>query len=210
MRLVVGLGNPGSEYERHRHNVGFMAVDAIHGHFRFGPWKRRFQGLVAEGLVDGEKALLLKPQTYMNLSGQAVGEAIRFYKLIPDQVIVFHDELDVAPGRVRVKQGGGHGGHNGLRSIDDHIGKDYWRVRVGIGHPGSKEQVTGWVLSGFTKTEQTWLDPLLDAFARELPLICGGQAEKYASRIAALTAPPKPPKADKPAKQAKPDPAPDA
>ncbi len=197
MRLVVGLGNPGSEYERHRHNVGFMAVDAFHGRYGFGPWKRRFQGLVAEGTIDGDKSLLLKPQTFMNLSGQSVGEAIRFYKLIPDQVVVFHDELDIAAGRIRVKQGGGHGGHNGLRSIDDHIGKDYWRVRIGIGHPGAKELVHGWVLSNFSKAEQAWLDPLLGALAAELPLICGGQAEKYASRVAALTTPPKPPKAPK-------------
>lgn len=205
MRLVVGLGNPGPEYERHRHNVGFMAVETFHRRYGFGPWKRRFQGLVAEGQIEGERALLLKPQTFMNLSGQSVGEAIRFYKLIPDQVAVFHDELDLAPGRIRVKQGGGHGGHNGLRSIDDHIGKDYWRVRIGIGHPGSKEQVNGWVLSSFSKTEQAWLDPLLDALAAGLPLLCAGQGDRYASRVTALTAPPKSAKAEKPMGTAKPD-----
>lgn len=211
MRLVVGLGNPGSEYERQRHNVGFMAVDAFHRRYGFAPWKRRFQGLAAEGQIDGEKALLLKPQTFMNLSGQSVGEAIRFYKLIPDQVVVFHDELDLSPGRIRVKQGGGHGGHNGLRSVDDHIGKDYWRVRIGIGHPGAKELVHGWVLSNFSKAEQAWLDPLLDALTAELPLLCAGHGERYASRIAALTAPPKPPKAPKAAKpDTKPDTPPDA
>ena len=203
MRLVVGLGNPGPEYERHRHNVGFMAVDTIHRRYGFGPWKRRFQGLVAEGNVGGERIYALKPQTFMNLSGQSVGEALRFYKLIPDQTIVFHDELDVAAGKVRVKQGGGHGGHNGLRSIDDHIGKDYWRVRIGIGHPGAKELVHGWVLSNFAKAETTWLDPLLDALADEFPLLCQREHEKYATRIALLTQPPKgpkaPPKGTKPA-----------
>ncbi|WP_114394291.1 aminoacyl-tRNA hydrolase [Oleisolibacter albus] len=194
MRLVVGLGNPGPEYERHRHNVGFMAVDELHRRHGFGPWKKRFQGLIAEGSIAREKSWLLKPQTFMNLSGQAVGEAMRFYKLIPDQVIVFHDELDVVPGKIRVKRGGGHGGHNGLRSIDDHIGKDYWRVRVGIGHPGSKEKVQGWVLSNFAKADESWLPTLLDMLAAEFPLMAAGEAEKYASRIALLTAPPKPPK----------------
>lgn len=200
MRLVVGLGNPGAEYERHRHNVGFMAVDELHRRYGTAPWRKRFQGLVAEGSVNGERLYLLKPQTFMNLSGQSVGEALRFYKLIPEQLIVFHDELDVAAGKVRVKQGGGHGGHNGLRSIDEHVGKDYWRVRVGIGHPGTKEQVHGWVLSNFAKADEAWLPALLDALAKEFPLMAKGEGEKYASRIAHLTAPPKPPKAVKPAK----------
>ncbi|MFC7333397.1 aminoacyl-tRNA hydrolase [Rhodocista pekingensis] len=197
MRLVVGLGNPGPEYERQRHNVGFMAVDLLHRRYGFGPWKRRFQGLTAEGSVAGEKVLLLKPATFMNLSGQAAGEAMRFYKITPDQVLVFHDELDLPPGRVRVKRGGGHGGHNGLRSLDDHVGKDYWRIRIGIGHPGSKERVTGWVLSNFAKAEEQWLEPLLDALVAEAPLLVAGEPEKYASRIALLTQPPKPPKPPK-------------
>ncbi|WP_119678043.1 aminoacyl-tRNA hydrolase [Indioceanicola profundi] len=200
MMLVVGLGNPGPEYERHRHNVGFMAVDDVHRRFGFSPWRRRFQGLSAEGTVGGEKILALKPQTFMNLSGQAVGEAMRFYKMIPDQVVVFHDELDLPAGRIRVKRGGGHGGHNGLRSIDDHIGKDYWRVRVGIGHPGSKEKVHGWVLSNFAKSDEAWLEPLLDAMTREFPLVAAGEPEKFASRVALLIQPPKPPKAPKAAK----------
>lgn len=200
MRLLVGLGNPGPEYERHRHNVGFMAVDDIHRHFGFGPWKKRFQGFVAEGLAGGEKCFLLKPQTFMNLSGQSVGEAMRFYKLIPDQVIVFHDELDVAPAKIRVKQGGGHGGHNGLRSIDDHIGKDYWRVRIGIGHPGDKDRVHGWVLGNFAKADESWLPKLLETLTGELPTLVKGEPEKYASRVASLTQPPKPPKAPKPPK----------
>lgn len=200
MMLVVGLGNPGPEYERHRHNVGFMAVDDVQRRFGFSPWRRRFQGLSAEGTVGGEKILALKPQTFMNLSGQAVGEAMRFYKMIPDQVVVFHDELDLPAGRIRVKRGGGHGGHNGLRSIDDHIGKDYWRVRVGIGHPGSKEKVHGWVLSNFAKSDEAWLEPLLDAMTREFPLVAAGEPEKFASRVALLIQPPKPPKAPKAAK----------
>lgn len=198
MRLLVGLGNPGPEYERHRHNVGFMAVDDLHGRHGFGPWKRRFQGLVAEGLVGGEKCFALKPQTFMNLSGQSVGEAMRFYKLIPEQVIVFHDELDVAPARIKVKQGGGHGGHNGLRSIDDHIGKEYWRVRIGIGHPGDKDRVHGWVLGNFAKADEAWVPKLLDALTAELPLLVKGHPEKYASRVASLLAPPKPEKPTKP------------
>jgi PTH1 family peptidyl-tRNA hydrolase len=192
MKLVVGLGNPGPDYARHRHNIGFMAVDRLADRFRLGPWKKRFQGLTAEGTVEGEKVYALKPQTFMNLSGQSVGEAMRFYKLIPDQVIVLHDELDLPPSRVRVKQGGGHGGHNGLRSIDEHIGKDYWRVRLGIGHPGAKELVNGYVLSNFAKAEETWVDQLLDAAAAEFPLLCQAQAEKYMTRLAMLVQPPKP------------------
>lgn len=199
MRLLVGLGNPGPEYERHRHNVGFMAVDEIHRRYGFGPWKKRFQGMVAEGLAAGEKCFLLKPQTFMNLSGQSVGEAMRFYKLTPADTIALHDELDVAAGKIRVKQGGGHGGHNGLRSIDDHIGKDYWRVRIGIGHPGDKDRVHGWVLGNFAKADEVWLSKLLDVLAAELPLLVKGEPEKYASRVASLTAPPKPPKPEKPA-----------
>lgn len=202
MRLLVGLGNPGPEYERHRHNVGFMAVDEIHGRYGFGPWKRRFQGLVAEGIVGGNKCFLLKPQTFMNLSGQSVGEAMRFYKLTQADTIVLHDELDVAPAKIRVKQGGGHGGHNGLRSIDEHIGKEYWRVRIGIGHPGDKDRVHGWVLGNFAKADEAWLSKLLDVLAGELPLLITGEPEKYASRVASLTAPPKPPKAEKAEKPA--------
>ncbi|MDR9393688.1 MAG: aminoacyl-tRNA hydrolase, partial [Roseovarius sp.] len=135
MQLFVGLGNPGAKYERNRHNIGFMALDRIAADHGFAAWRQRFQGQLAEGRLDGDKMLLLKPQTYMNLSGQSVGEAMRFFKLGPNDVTVFHDELDLAPGKVRVKQGGGHAGHNGLRSIHQHIGADYRRVRLGIGHP---------------------------------------------------------------------------
>ncbi|MEA1675617.1 aminoacyl-tRNA hydrolase [Nitrospirillum sp. BR 11163] len=193
MRLVVGLGNPGPEYAHHRHNVGFMAVDEIAQRHRFGPWKKRFQGLITEGQIGPEKIYLLKPQTFMNLSGQSVGEAMRFYKMTPDQVIVLHDELDLPPGKLRAKKGGGHGGHNGLRSIDDHIGKDYWRVRLGIGHPGDKNLVHGWVLSNFAKAEQTWLVPFLDAVVSDFNLMADGEPEKFQSRVALVTQPAKPP-----------------
>lgn len=191
MRLVVGLGNPGPEYARHRHNIGFMAVDDLARRHGFGPWKKRFQGLIAEGQIGPEKTYLLKPQTFMNLSGQSVGEAMRFYKVTPEQVIVLHDELDLPPGKLRAKKGGGHGGHNGLRSIDDHIGKDYWRVRLGIGHPGDKALVHGWVLSNFAKADESWLPAFLDAVTADFPLMAAGQAEKFQSHIALVTQPPK-------------------
>src|SRR5690606_38412019 len=141
-----GLGNPGSQHAANRHNVGFMAADAIARRHSFSPWSKKFRGLVAEGTLGGEKVLLLKPQTFMNLSGQSVGEALRFYKLEPAALAVLYDELDLAPGKVRVKSGGGHGGHNGIKSIDQHVGRDYRRVRIGIGHPGAKELVQNYVL----------------------------------------------------------------
>ncbi|OHC47223.1 MAG: aminoacyl-tRNA hydrolase, partial [Rhodobacteraceae bacterium GWF1_65_7] len=149
MRIWVGLGNPGGKYAGNRHNIGFMALDRIAADHGFGPWRRAFQGLVAEGRLGSEKLVLLKPETFMNLSGQSVGEALRFYKLTPDDLTVFHDELDLAPGRLRVKTGGGHAGHNGLRSIHAHVGEAYHRVRLGIGHPGHKDAVAGYVLHDF-------------------------------------------------------------
>ncbi|HEU0018312.1 MAG TPA: aminoacyl-tRNA hydrolase, partial [Methyloceanibacter sp.] len=161
MKLFVGLGNPGAEYAFNRHNVGFMAADAIASEHGFPAWRKRFSGLTAEGKLGREQVLLLKPQTYMNESGRSVGEAARFYKLGLDEVIVFHDELDLVPGKVRVKTGGGSAGHNGLRSITAHLGNDYVRVRIGIGHPGSKELVTNWVLQNFVKSDREWLEPLL-------------------------------------------------
>src|SRR6056297_3617388 len=154
MLLFAGLGNPGTKYAGNRHNIGFMALDRIAADHGFGPWKAKFQGEIAEGRLGGEKLLLLKPMTYMNLSGQSVGEAMRFYKLAPGDVTVFHDELDLAPGKVRVKTGGGHAGHNGLRSIHQHIGESYARVRLGIGHPGRKELVSHYVLQDFPKSER--------------------------------------------------------
>jgi PTH1 family peptidyl-tRNA hydrolase len=165
MLLIAGLGNPGPKHENNRHNVGFMAADAIARRHSFSPWSKKFHGLIAEGRLDGEKVLLIKPQTFMNLSGQSVGEAMRFHKLTPADLIVLYDELDLAPGKVRIKTGGGAGGHNGIRSLDAHCGKEYRRLRIGIGHPGVKEMVHGHVLGDFAKADREWLDPLLDAIA---------------------------------------------
>ena len=159
MLLVAGLGNPGSRYAKQRHNIGFMAADAIARRHSFSNWSKKFKGELAEGDIAGEKILLIKPQTMMNLSGNAVGEAMRFYKLAPEDLIVIYDELDLEPGKVRIKRGGGNGGHNGIKSIDAHCGKDYRRLRLGIGHPGHKERVTGHVLGNFAKSDHDWLDP---------------------------------------------------
>jgi PTH1 family peptidyl-tRNA hydrolase len=184
MKLFVGLGNPGGQYAFNRHNVGFMAVDAIAAARDFPAWRKRFSGLAAEGKLAGEPVLLFKPQTFMNESGRAVGEAVRFYKLGLGDVVVFHDELDLAPGKVRVKTGGGVAGHNGLRSLTAHIGNDYVRVRIGIGHPGSKDLVTGHVLRDFAKAEHGWLEPLLGAIAAEAPYLAEGANDKFQSRVA--------------------------
>jgi peptidyl-tRNA hydrolase, PTH1 family len=191
MLLLVGLGNPGAEYARNRHNIGFMAVDEIARRHNFGPWRRKFQGQLCEGTVAGDKVLALQPYTYMNDSGQSVSAAMSFFKLKPEQIVVIHDELDLPPAKLRVKKGGGHGGHNGLRSIDAHIGKEYWRVRLGIGHPGDKNAVTGWVLHDFSKTEMTWFEPLLTAVSDALPLIVGGRPEEFMNKVALATQPPK-------------------
>ncbi len=184
MKLFVGLGNPGGQYAFNRHNVGFMAVDAIAAAHDFPAWRKRFSGLVAEGKLGGESVLLFKPQTFMNESGRAVGEAVRFYKLALGDVIVFHDELDLAPGKVRVKTGAGVAGHNGLKSLTAHIGNDYVRVRIGIGHPGSKDLVTGHVLRDFAKSELEWLEPLLGAIAAEAPYLAESADDKFQSRVA--------------------------
>jgi PTH1 family peptidyl-tRNA hydrolase len=181
--IFAGLGNPGAKYAGYRHNVGFMAADAIHRRHSFSPWSKKFQGLVAEGKLGGEKVLLIKPQTYMNLSGQAVGEALRFYKLEPAALTVFYDELDLAPAKVRVKIGGGAGGHNGIRSIDGHIGQDYRRVRIGIGHPGVKEFVSPHVLGDFAKADHEWLDPLLDAVADHAALLVKGDDNGFMNKV---------------------------
>ncbi len=177
MLLLVGLGNPGAKYLRHRHNVGFMAVDAMADAQGFGPPRAKFQGELRDGLLGGDRAAALKPQTYMNESGQSVGAALHFFKIIPADVIVFHDELDLAPGKVRAKTGGGNAGHNGLRSIEAHIGPDFRRVRIGIGHPGEKERVTGHVLGDFAKADQSWLDPLLAAIGKAAPMLISGDAQ---------------------------------
>lgn len=189
MKLIVGLGNPGAGHAGQRHNIGFMAVEAIAAAHGFGPWRARFQGQTAEGRLGDERAVLLKPQTFMNLSGQSVGEAMRYLKLTPADVIVLHDELDLAPGQMRIKQGGGHAGHNGLRSMHQHIGEDYSRVRLGIGHPGHKDRVSGYVLSDFAKADADWLAALLDAIAAEAPLLAAGEAARFQTAVAARLKP---------------------
>jgi PTH1 family peptidyl-tRNA hydrolase len=202
MRLVVGLGNPGPKYERNRHNVGFLAVDEIVRRHSFSAWRSRFQGLTSEGEVGGEKVLILKPATFMNESGRSVGEAMRFFKLNAADVTVLYDELDLAPTRIKVKQGGGNGGHNGLKSIDAHIGKDYWRVRIGIGHPGDKARVVGHVLSDFSKAEWPDFERLLDGISDRFDLLAQGKASDFMSKLAMDLNPPKPASDPKPAKAA--------
>ncbi|MDD9741738.1 aminoacyl-tRNA hydrolase [Marinovum sp. SP66] len=191
MQIFVGLGNPGGQYAGNRHNIGFMAVDRIAEAHGFGPWKSRFQGRVAEGRLGGDKLLLLKPDTFMNRSGQAVGEAMRFYKLAAEDVTVFHDELDLAPGKCRVKTGGGHAGHNGLRSIHGHIGEAYHRVRLGIGHPGRKELVSGYVLHDFAKADGDWLEPLLTGIGQGADDLARGDRSKFLNAVALQVAPPR-------------------
>lgn len=183
MKLLIGLGNPGARYARNRHNVGFMAVDAIANRHGAGPWRRRFQGEASEAHIGGGKVLLLKPMTFMNESGRAAGEAARFFKLTPADIVVFHDELDLAPGKVKVKQGGGHAGHNGLKSLTAHCGSEFWRVRIGIGHPGEREKVLGYVLGDFAKADAAWLDPLLDAIADAAHELVVGNEARFASEI---------------------------
>jgi len=197
MRLLVGLGNPGARYERTRHNIGFMAADAIVRRHGLPPFKAKFQGEVTEGLIGGVKTLVLKPQTFMNLSGDSVGAAARFYKIEPKEIAVLHDELDLAPGKMRVKQGGGAAGHNGLRSIDAALGPDYWRVRLGIGHPGAKELVLTYVLQNFASDEQSsWLPALIDAVAEAVPLLAADDAPGFMSKVTTILnpRPPKPPR----------------
>lgn len=191
MRLFAGLGNPGAKYAGNRHNIGFMAVDRIAADHGFTPWRARFQGEVAEGRLGTEKVILLKPMTFMNLSGQSVGEAMRFYKLTPGDITVFHDELDLAPGKCRVKQGGGHAGHNGLRSIHQHIGEDYGRVRLGIGHPGHKDRVAGYVLHDFAKSDEAWLDDLMRGISDGAVALAEGDAPRFMNAVSLRTAPPR-------------------
>ncbi|OJF96817.1 aminoacyl-tRNA hydrolase [Pararhizobium antarcticum] len=187
MQIFAGLGNPGSQYAGNRHNIGFMAVDAIHRRHSFSPWSKKFKALVSEGEVAGQKLLLLKPQTFMNLSGESVGEAMRFYKLEPGAVLAIYDELDLPPCKARIKTAGGHGGHNGIKSIDAHIGKDYRRLRLGIDHPGSKERVQGHVLGDFGKNERVWLEPLLDALADNAEMLARGEDSQFMNKIALAT-----------------------
>ena len=191
MKLFVGLGNPGAKYAGNRHNIGFMALERIADDHGFGPWKSKFQAQLTEGRLGLEKIILLKPQTFMNLSGQSVGEAMRFYKLGPEDVVVFHDELDLAPGKARAKTGGGHAGHNGLRSIHQHIGADYDRIRLGIGHPGDKSRVAGYVLNDFAKADQDWLDDLLRGISDGAADLANGDSGKFMNAVALRVNPPR-------------------
>jgi PTH1 family peptidyl-tRNA hydrolase len=200
MKLLVGLGNPGNQYEGNRHNIGFMAIDAIAREHGISQFRSKHAGLLAEGSIGGEKVLLLKPQTFMNRSGDSVQQAAKFFKIEPADIIVFYDELDLAPGKVRVKVGGGNGGHNGLRSIDPQIGLDYKRVRLGIGHPG-KEFVTPHVLGDFAKAEQSWLEPLLEGIGKHVPLLLKGDDAGFMNKLA-LALKPADAAADKPAPKA--------
>lgn len=192
MQLWVGLGNPGTKYAGNRHNIGFMALDRILEDQNGGPWRTKFQGEIAEARFGAEKVWLLKPSTFMNLSGQAVGEAMRFHKLTPADVTVFHDELDLAPGKLRLKTGGGHAGHNGLRSIHQHLGPEYHRVRLGIGHPGHKDRVAGYVLSDFAKAEGQMLDDLLRGICDGAPKLAQGDGPGFSNAVALRTAPQRP------------------
>ena len=184
MQLWVGLGNPGPQYALHRHNVGFMALDVMAEDHGFGPWKKQFQGLTAEGRIGAEKILFLKPQTYMNQSGRSVRAACDFFKLAQEDVTVFHDELDLAPMKVKVKRGGGTAGHNGLRSMDAHLGNSFRRVRIGIGHPGHKDRVTGHVLGNYTKTEIEPLTDLLGAMSASAEWLARGDDARFMSEVA--------------------------
>lgn len=189
MKLIAGLGNPGAKYAGNRHNIGFMAVERIAADHGFGPFRARFQGEVSEGRLGGQRVMLLKPMGFMNLSGQAVGEAMRYLKIDPQDVVIIHDELDLAPGKARVKSGGGHAGHNGLRSIHQHIGPDYQRVRLGIGHPGDKARVAGYVLSDFAKSDAEWLDDLLRGISDGAPSLAEGDGARFQNAVAARVAP---------------------
>lgn len=188
MLLIAGLGNPGRRYAGNRHNIGFMAADEIHRRHGFAPWRARFEGEAAEGLIDGEKIIVLKPATYMNESGRAVSQAMRFYKLTPADVVVVYDELDLPPGKLRLKTGGGTSGHKGLFSIAAHIGKDFRRMRIGIGHPGAKELVNGYVLHDFAKADREWIDPLLAAISQNVDLLAKGDDANFMNRVHLATA----------------------
>ena len=192
MRLFVGLGNPGTKYAGNRHNVGFMALDRIAADHGFPSFRARFQGQISEGRLGTERVVLLKPETFMNLSGQSVGEAMRYLKLDAADVVVFHDELDLAPFKVRLKEGGGHAGHNGLRSLHAHIGEAYQRVRIGIGHPGHKDRVSAYVLTDFAKAEQPGLDDLLAGISAGAAALATDDAAAFLNAVALRTIPPRP------------------
>ena len=208
MKLFVGLGNPGDKYAHNRHNIGFMALDRIAEDHAFGPWRNKFQGQICEGKLGDKKVLLLKPTTFMNISGQSVGEAARFHKVPLDQITVFHDELDLAPGKMRLKQGGGHAGHNGLRSIQAHLGAEYARVRLGIGHPGHKDAVAGFVLRDFAKADQDWLAALLNGIGNGAAHLASGDGSKFMNAVALQKAPHRSSKSPKPKSSSAVDPKP--
>ena len=191
MQLFVGLGNPGAKYSGNRHNIGFMALDRIAADHGYSPWRAKFQAEMTEGRLGSERVVLLKPTTFMNLSGQSVGEAMRFFKLDPEDITVFHDELDLAPGKIRVKKGGGHAGHNGLRSIHGHIGENYQRVRLGIGHPGRKDLVSHYVLHDFARADQEWLDNLMRGISDGAPSLADGDNARFLNAVALRVNPPR-------------------
>lgn len=191
MKLFVGLGNPGPKYAANRHNIGYMAVDRIAAEHGFPPWKSKHQGSISEGRFGSTRVVLLKPETFMNRSGDSVGAAMRFYKLDTEDIVVFHDEIDLAPGKVRFKQGGGHAGHNGLRSIHAHIGDTYGRVRMGVGHPGHKDRVPAYVLHDFSKADQVWLEEVLRGCADGAPALAEGDSARFMNAVALRVAPPR-------------------
>lgn len=191
MIILAGLGNPGPKYKNNRHNIGFMAVDEVARRWRFGADRAKFQSVVAEGEIEGQRVLLMKPQTFMNESGRAIGEAARFYKVEPRDVIVFYDEIDLAPGRFRMKTGGGAAGHNGIRSTISQLGEGFRRARLGVGHPGEKHLVHGYVLGDFAKADQPWLDALIGACANALPFALAGDDERYQAEVLRLAPAPK-------------------
>jgi PTH1 family peptidyl-tRNA hydrolase len=206
MIILAGLGNPGAQYQKNRHNIGFMAVDAIQRRHGFSPWAKKFKAEISEGTLAGEKVMLIKPQTFMNLSGESVGEAMRFYKLGPEDIVAIYDELDLLPGKARIKTGGGHGGHNGIKSLDAHCGLNYRRLRLGIGHPGDKSKVHNHVLGDFAKSDSDWLEPLLEALADNAEMLVRGEDSQLMNKLALATGakaedekPAKAPKATKPA-----------
>ena len=200
--LIAGLGNPGQSYARNRHNVDFMATDVIHESYEFGPWRRRFEGVVSEGVLARRKTWLLKPITFMNESGRSVGAAARFFKLQPESIVVMHDEIDLAAGKLRTKAGGGDAGHNGLRSITSTLGPDYRRVRIGVGHPGEKARVHGHVLQNFSALDEDWLVPLLSAIAKAAPFLAKDDDAGFMNKVAVtLIPPPKKPPPEKPKKK---------
>lgn len=205
MIIFAGLGNPGAQYQKNRHNIGFMAVDAIQRRHSFSPWAKKFKAEISEGTLAGEKVMLIKPQTFMNLSGESVGEAMRFYKLGPEAIVAIYDELDLMPGKARIKTGGGHGGHNGIKSLDAHCGQNYRRLRLGIGHPGDKSKVHNHVLGDFGKLDAEWLDPLLEALADNAEMLVKAEDSQLMNKLALATGG----KAEdeKPAKTPKPAPA---